>query len=147
MGKYAEGTRVPVAKSREEIERILQRFGADAFGFMSEPDKSMVAFRCRERNIRFDLPLPQRAAARNVERWEREVRERWRALALCIKAKLSAVESGIETFEEAFLAHVVMPDGRTVGEHAVPALERHYKDGTSGALLPPPSRPAKPRSE
>jgi hypothetical protein len=31
-------------------------------------------------------------------------RQKWRALSLCIKAKLERVESKIETFEEAFLA-------------------------------------------
>jgi|AACY02.16.fsa_nt_gi hypothetical protein len=30
-GKYAEGTRVSVEKSRQEIERTLKRYGADQF--------------------------------------------------------------------------------------------------------------------
>lgn len=40
-----------------------------------------------------------------------------RALALCIKAKLEAVQAGIVTFDEEFLAHFLLPDGKTVGDH------------------------------
>jgi hypothetical protein len=57
---------------------------------------------------------------------------------LCIKAKLEAVEAKIETFEEAFLAHVVLPDGKTVGEHALPAVAAIYKGGQLSPLLPAP---------
>ena len=44
-----------------------------------------------------------------------EVRRRWRALLLVIKAKLESVESGIETFEEAFASQIVLANGQTVG--------------------------------
>ena len=52
------------------------------------------------------------------------MRQRWRALALCIKAKLEAVECGITSFEEEFLAHVVMPNGQTFGKLALAQIER-----------------------
>jgi hypothetical protein len=48
------------------------------------------------------------------------------------------VEAKIETFEEAFLAHVVLPDGKTVGEHALPAVAAIYKGGQLTPLLPKP---------
>jgi hypothetical protein len=62
-------------------------------------------------------------------------REGWRALVLAIKAKLEAVEAGITTFETEFLAHIVLPDGRTVGEHAIPKLEETLR-GEIPRLLP-----------
>jgi hypothetical protein len=43
--------------------------------------------------------------------WKQAYHQRWRALALAIKA----VESGIATFEEEFLAHIALPNGSTVG--------------------------------
>ncbi len=55
--------------------------------------------------------------------WEQGCRQRWRALALAIKAKLEAVECGIVTFDQEFLAHIVGPDGRTVGETIIPMIE------------------------
>lgn len=60
------------------------------------------------------------------------------AEACCIKAKLESIESGIETFEDAFLAHIMMPDGATVGEHAKPMIARSYESGTMQPLLPAP---------
>jgi len=64
-----------------------------------------------------------------------EERRRWLALLLVIKAKLEAVESGIITFEEEFLAHVVMPDGRTVLQHVQVPIERAYIEGHVRPLL------------
>ena len=61
----------------------------------------------------------------------------WRALALSIKAKLVGVDDGIETFEQAFMAHVVMPDGLTLGDHVTPKIAAAYESGKMPALLPP----------
>ncbi len=70
--------------------------------------------------------------------WEQACRSRWRALFLCIKAKLESIESGIETFEDAFLAHIQMPDGHTVAEHVRPRIAAAYETGTMQPLLPAP---------
>ncbi len=68
---------------------------------------------------------------------EQERRRRWRALLLTIKAKLVSVENGIEKFEEAFLAHIVIAGGQTVGQKALPELAQIYKSGSmpNGGLL------------
>ena len=63
--------------------------------------------------------------------------QRWRALLLVVKAKLEAVEAEIATFEEEFLPHIVLPNGRTVGEMALPEIERAYQGGRTPALLLP----------
>ena len=63
-------------------------------------------------------------------------RSAWRALALTVKAKITSVDSGIETFEEAFLAQVVVRDAgkmRRFGEVAARAIAESY----SGKNLPP----------
>jgi hypothetical protein len=72
--------------------------------------------------------------------WEQACRSRWRALFLCIKAKLESIESGIETFEDAFLAHIQMPDGKTVAEHVKPNIAIAYQTNPMQPLLPAPSR-------
>lgn len=69
---------------------------------------------------------------------------RWRTLLLCLKAKLESVESGIETFEDAFLAQIVMPDGGTVAEHVRPRIAEAYAANTMQPLLPPPLLPRPP---
>lgn len=150
---YAKGTSVSTEKSRAEIETILKRYGASHFAYMSSPGKAIIAFQARNRRIRFDLPLPQmadkqflrdgrgavRSPAKTYTAWEQACREKWRALALCIKAKLEAVESKIESFEDAFLAHIVLNDGQTVGEAITPRIAAIYA-GNDVPLLPAPTK-------
>ncbi len=120
----------------EDIERTLKRYGADRFAYFNEGDRAIIVFEAHDRRIRFDLPLPAETARGQDEQL---VRQRWRALLLCIKAKLESVETKIESFEDAFLAHVVMPDGMTVSDHVRPRIEQVYAGGEVRALLPPPS--------
>ena len=100
----------------------------------------MVAFRLAGRNIRVKIKLvmpidaeTQRGAAQR----EQIDRSSWRALKLVIHAKLESVESKIETLEEAFLAHVVMENGRTVYEEISEPIALRYKGGNM-PLLPAP---------
>jgi hypothetical protein len=132
---YADKTKVPVEQSKAEIERTLARYGADRFAYFTEAGKAIIVFEAHKRRLRFDLPLPEGVA----DKEQKARRQKWRALLLCIKAKLESVASKIETFEEAFLAHVVMPDGKTVAEHAHPRIEQAYSGGEVPALLPPRS--------
>ena len=61
-------------------------------------------------------------------------------LALVIKAKLEAVEAGITTFDEEFLAHIVMPGGHSIGQFVIPRLEEVYRTGQAALLLPGPAK-------
>lgn len=143
MTRYASDTSVSVEKSRMEIERTLTRYGADAFAYFAEADRAMIAFRIEEvRQIKFVLTLPPKGLPEFTHHsrgmrtpdaaqaaWEQACRQRWRALALVIKAKLEAVAAGITTIEDEFLAHTVLPDGSTVGEWAKPQLAEAYRIG------------------
>ena len=46
-----------------------------------------------------------------------------------IKAKLEAVENSIATFEEEFLAHIVLPNDRTVADYVIPQVAAMYQTG------------------
>lgn len=70
-------------------------------------------------------------------------RSLWRALLICVKAKLESVESKIESFEEAFMAHVVLPDGKTASEWLAPQLALAYESGTMPTNLLALPAPAK----
>lgn len=131
---YAVKTKVPVDRTKAEIEQTLARYGADRFAYFVDATKAVIVFEAHERRLRFDLPLAEGAN----ERAQQMRRAAWRALLLCIKAKLEAVASKIETFEEAFLAHVVMPDGKTVYEHIAPRLAQIAGGGEMQPLLPGP---------
>lgn len=150
MPKYAAGTDVSSDRSRAEIERTLERYGARSFMYGWDEGRAIVGFVISERQVRFVLPLPDRAdpeftrtptgraraATQQREAYEQAVRQRWRALNLVIKAKLEAVDSGIVQFDAEFLAHIVLPDGRTVGDSVVPSIRGAYDSGDMPALLP-----------
>lgn len=152
MTRYAENTSVSVEKSRAEIERILQRYGCDDFVYRNNRRFAQIAFVMNDRRIRFDLHLPdpdddefkktpggrrrlnQDAA---YKAWEQACRQRWRALALVIKAKLEAVESGITTFDVEFMAHMIVPGGKVFHEVALPQIAVAYETGKLPPLLGP----------
>ena len=133
---YAKETKVSVGQTRTEIDHLLQRHGAKSTAFMFSATRAIVVFELGNRHIKFDLPLPPVDDRKS----EQKVRSLWRGLLLCIKAKLESVESRIESFDEAFLAHVVMPDGGTVYEHTRATITQVYADGQMKPLLPPPTK-------
>ena len=150
MSPYAANTEVPADRSRAEIERILDRYGATAFmyGWDRDSNAAMVAFEVEGRRIRIMVPMPQReqfastptgrrrAAKETDTAWEQGKRQRWRAMALIVKAKLEAVEAGISTIEAEFLAHTVLPDGQTVGDWLGPQIEYVYRTQAMPPMLP-----------
>jgi len=127
--RYAQYTKVSVSNSKTEIERILSRYGADQFMYGTKEEMAVVMFRAHGRHVKFVLPLA-------VDGNDQEERRRWRCLVLVIKSKLEAVATGIVEFEDEFLAQIIMPDGRTVSEHARPMIENAYKSGKVQSLLP-----------
>jgi hypothetical protein len=150
MPRYAADTQVPSDRSRSEIEKTLRRYGASAFAYGWQEHSAQIMFEMANRRIKFALPLPdpaaeeftltptgrERSESQAEQAYEQAVRQRWRALALVIKAKLEAVEAGISSVEDEFLAHVALPHGGTVGEWLGPRLDEVYASGEMPALLP-----------
>jgi hypothetical protein len=149
---YAEGTAVPAEKSRAEIEKLLRKQGAVKFASGWDGDRAMISFQLVARTVRIVLSFPpandkrfthrpgssylRRTPAQAMAAHEGEVRRRWRALLLVLKAKLESVASGIATLEEEFMPWVVLPDGRTVGELMHPEIARAYETGQMPSFLP-----------
>jgi len=149
VSRYASETSVSVANSKAEIERIVERYGASQFMSGWDASRALIAFTMCERQIRFILPMPARDEKRfthhskgprtpeaATKEWEQACRQRWRALALVIKAKLEAVESGISVFEDEFMANIVLPGGRTVSEEIRPRIAQAYETRELPPLLP-----------
>lgn len=156
MSPYASGSEVTVERSKAEIERLVQRYGASQFFSAWDTDgRAMVGFTMEGRMVKLSLPLPDKAddefrfypvnaygtrREREPHRvhaaWEQACRSRWRALRLVVQAKLEAVECGISTFEREFMADVVMSDGKTVGQWLQPQLAEMYETKRMPNLLP-----------
>ena len=147
---YADKTTVSTEKSRAEIERTLQKYGADQFMYGWDKNKAVIGFRMVERQIKFILPMPDKTSrafthtptgkARKESaiytEWEQACRQKWRALSLVIKAKLEAVEAEIAIFEDEFMANIVLPNGSTVSQFMLPQITQAYESGTMPKLLP-----------
>ena len=131
MTLYAEKTVVPVAKSRAEIEQLLERHKAKQYGTAVDYDalKARVQFRLHDRIVRFVIALPDPQKIRSADRFAQAERQRWRALLLVIKAKLEAVENSIESFEQAFLSQIVLPNDETVADFILPQIAESYRTG------------------
>ncbi len=151
--RYAAQTNVSESNSKAEIERTLSRYGAQEFAYGWGNGQAMVAFKYLNRLIRFILPLPteqevnrtpkgrlRHGARQLLKARDQSTRQRWRALNLGIKAKLEFVESGITSFEQEFLAHIVLSSGQTFGEWVSPQLQAMYS-GDMPRLLPGPIAP------
>lgn len=150
MSRFAQATAVSVEKSEAEIKTLLRRYGADGYVSGWDHNRAQVIFRRRGLGVRFVLTLPDpkdrrfthtasrgtpRSEADALAAWEQECRRAWRSLALVIKAKLEAVETGISTFESEFMAHIVLENGQTMGERFIPQIESMAKTGRPVQLL------------
>ena len=148
--KFAEGTEVSAAKSKFELETMLEKYGASQILFMNEPSRgAVIAFIFNRRQIRFILPFPDqnsdefrktptgriRKNTPKNEAYDNEVKRLWRSLCLCVKGKLESVNAGIVTFEQEFMPYFVLPNGQTVSERLMPDLDKIYLTGNMPKLL------------
>lgn len=150
---YAEGTAVPVEKTVAEIVGMIRRNEGAQIAQLDEDQRYIIAFTMGSRQVRFTVGFESvdderirwrktngaartlRTAAQIREAWEGHRRQRMRALMLVIKAKLESVASGVETFEQAFLANVVTSNGRTVHERISDDLAIEYQQGCVRPLM------------
>jgi len=151
--KYAAQTQVSSDKSITEIQRTLIRYGCRgfAYGWDGATNRAMITFEMAGKAYRMVMPLPAKTAREFTHTpdrgklrspqaaetaWEQATRQRWRALALWIKAVLEAAESGITTLEEALQPFIMLPSGETVGEWMKDQIEQAYLTREMPALLP-----------
>ena len=152
-----ETTSVSVERSQGEIRKLLGKHGAGRFAFGEERDDvgqrwAGVSFTYGGRAVRMRVALKlvderevqakaKRARAKTVneirdEAYEQEEKRIWRVLSWNLKARMVAVEEGVETFEEAFLAHLIDErTGRTVYEE----LAEHGRVELAAPLLALPA--------
>lgn len=152
MGQYAASTEVSTEKSLAEVRNTLLKYGATGFlfGEHNDPPRAFLEFEMQGRRIRFVVPMPRRKeyernsygnlrpdTAINKD-WQQGIRQRWRSLALVVKAKLVAVEDDIVSFEQEFAMHFVMSNGATVYEQIQPHLPAICETSKLPALMPAP---------
>jgi hypothetical protein len=127
---------------------MLRKAGASQIGQMEEERRFIVMFTMASRQIRFTVPLPTiddmplrdgrnsvLPTARRKAMAEQAARQKARSLMLVVKAKLESIDSEVETFEQAFLANVVMSDGATIYERTQSQIALEYDTGRIAPLM------------
>lgn len=132
---YGMDTKVPVERSQAELEKLLKQRGGAKFFRGEDEGREVIACDVSGRKLMFELPLPTEKEARSEDKRLRLRRAKWRCLVLAVKAKFASVDAGVESFDDAFLAQIVVPtgDGRAtrVGKIAQEQIAEAYKKGTA----------------
>lgn len=132
-GRYASETTVTVDKTIGDLRKIVSRYGATEYGVFTSEMTGGVMFTLKERRIKISMIMPTKEESRidsagrrmqfNQQRYDKQIRQRWRALLLVVTAKLEGVQSGIETVEQAFMPYLLLPNGSTVGEAVLTQIQ------------------------
>ena len=135
-------------RAMDEIQKVLQRFGCESFGSMMNyaDGELIVQFQYRDRNISVKASINGYAAAwlkahalkigLSPERKKKREAEAKRIASLAVysilrdwlRGQITAIETGLLSFDAAFLGQILLSDGRTVHQHV-----------DDKKLLPPPS--------
>jgi len=144
---YANKTSVSEGRSRQEIESLLMRRGADKFGYMRQKESASVAFELDGFSYQVAVPLPnydefvytpkgrKRTTSSAQKEYEAEIRRRWRSLTLWLKAMIVAEEDNVVALKETLLPFIVMPDGKPFHSYALPEITRAIENGSMPKLL------------
>jgi hypothetical protein len=148
MGRSYKDTRVSVDQTQGAIRRMLQYHNAKGVQFREDWAANTLGFSFihAKKTETAEIPMivhmhiqiwPKGKKPWDATESSRQQRERqvWRALYWYLKAQLEAVEFGLRTFEDAFLADVVVQDGRTVGD----VIREGLVEGKMRLALPSPT--------
>lgn len=124
-------------KAMAEIQRILQQFGCNKLGHMIDFEAGilLVQFEWKGQQVSFPASFKGYASAWLKENpWnsrKQSTQKEWEQRALdigsiavysilrdWIKAQVTAVETGLISFEEVFMAHMLLPNGIRFIDHA-----------------------------
>ena len=130
-----------IEKVQTEFASVVQGFGASDFTIHDQPLAPFVTFKFNNWKIRLVLELPRRdeerfwiTQGRAQDAWEAACLRLWQAAVASVRARFTGVKEGVETFENAFLAHILTQDNASVSAQVYPKLCKAYRDGTE--LLP-----------
>lgn len=136
MTRYAQGTTVPVERSRGEITGILATHGVERMAWATEPEGDQLTFELGGHRFLFRIPRPtaqvlwdqwkadgKSAAALKYlptdDQVAAEWRRRWRANVLLLKAKLEFADGETSTVMRELMPYALLRDGRTLEEAIV----------------------------
>ena len=137
-----EKTAVPAYQTQEDIRKMILNRGGTAVAFMgaTEPER-IEGFHCQMpidgKTYTIQVVAHPRTMKGNPDVQAQENRRIWRVLYFHLKAVFEAANSGVLEFREMMLPYIVTNDGRTVGQHILPQLDKAIA-GRPERMLPAP---------
>lgn len=157
-------TSVSIERSQSAIRELLRKYGAGGLQFNEDFAKNSIILRFSYsvngseagptlyfvrlqaqvpavKQIRGKYTMRKRSQAAIDRELDQNHRAAWRAVYYALKSRMESITYGIETFEEAFLAHFeagIGPEGRpvTIGERIIPRLREGQLALTEGTQTP-----------
>jgi len=129
-------TKVPVSRSMVSIQKLVEKFGAQEYGFRTtlkgDNPTIDVGFVYKDKPVRLTVKVRQVAEvyldlhpnANHGTVYDKAPRVAMRILHDQIKAILIAVDCGLVDFETAFMPHFITRTGRTLAEETIPRFDR-----------------------
>lgn len=118
MTKAYEDTNVPKARSQEQIEKMLRKFGVQAVRFTSFPSYATLEFVRKEKDGRLSpyrivvKPKVQSYARYPDKELDRAERQVWRVAYWWLKSKIEAIDFGLVEFQEDFLPYLMVTNSQ-----------------------------------
>lgn len=132
--KAYSGTSIRPEKTQADISKELTKYGIWNIQHTTIENGFSVAFQAviaesqKPITIRIDMPYDHSKDYEDRIGWV-EQRRLYRALYWYVKSLLEAWDSGVKTFAEIFLPHIVLPGGKTVTQDLLPKYALAVESG------------------
>lgn len=114
--KYAKNTTVPVARSKQKIEELLESYDIEESLLGRSPRGDGIGWKYQGKVYKMSVPVPDRNDFNTENQFQQAIRQRWRILFMSMKMKFEEIDAGVISFEDQFLAQMSLPDGTTVAD-------------------------------
>lgn len=131
MTKAFFKTPVPTSRTRGEIDAMLRAHGAEAIRWTEFGDRVVLEFKVPAGSFALGVAYAMGDAPTEAQR----KRQSMRALHWHVKAKLDAVDFGLEDMVQAFMPYMITAPNRTLGDDVRESMEQR-RLGIDMPLLP-----------
>ena len=137
--KNYKNTSIRLEKSQADINSAFPRYGVYEIQHTNQKGSFSIAFKVEIEEvsaplmIRIDVPYNKEKDIEDSIGWKKQ-RVLYRVLFYYIKALLNTWNSGLKTFTEIFMPHLVLPNGGTIEQMLLPKLQKVIGEGKMGDI-------------
>ena len=127
-------TTIRVENSQADITRELSRYGIYMVQHTQTNNVFSVAFQVQLEDVkkpvtvRIDVPYKREEDTEDNFGWKKQ-RIKYRTLFFYVKGLLNSWDNGLKAFMDIFMAHIVLPGGRTISQDLLPKYQMAIDEG------------------